>query len=460
MGSGVSTPKTPGGSALPLELPSLKIALVGDPGVGKTSVLLRYLRNQFSPLYVPTKKVAIENVVRKLNVPAHTVVSMTFWDIPGREDMDLHKSYFRNLDAAIVVVDLTNKATIDMANVWKQTVLNKLTRLVPTEISNNGEQLQEVPVSPVNFPVLLLGNKFDIIEEEIYHDLANRQVSASLDVNGEIELRHGSVAHLESVAEQHNFIGSVAVSAKQSDNSVTMAIQSMVRNILEKRNIPRKWKAVPEKVKPPKKDRPFIYDKLEKTDIEKQDEVIDKADGVVKETVVLRHYFTVSYARFQHACKKGSIVAEDEPSLEDCIFGLKQAAKKGTHIKICEEEGFVKIGVSFDDDKEIKQTKPWKQAYRIFHNEYVAVGRSIMKEGPKIEMALEKFDNAMEKMLQEYTEQLESTNEKKDNKKKIVAVTNKIIRNRAKIQHSRDAMREAMKDVEMAAKKMMSVDLW
>ena len=42
-----------------------------------------------------------ENVVRKLNVPANTVVSMTFWDIPGREDMDLHKSYFRNLDAAI-----------------------------------------------------------------------------------------------------------------------------------------------------------------------------------------------------------------------------------------------------------------------------------------------------------------------------------------------------------------------
>lgn len=62
---------------------------------------------------------------------------------------------------------------------------------------------------------------------------------------------------------------SVAVSAKQSDNSVTMAIQSMVRNILEKRNIPRKWKAVPEKPKPPKKDRPFIYDKLQKTDIEK-----------------------------------------------------------------------------------------------------------------------------------------------------------------------------------------------
>lgn len=48
-----------------------------------------------------------------------------------------------------------------------------------------------------------------------------------------------------------------------------MAIQSLVRNILEKRNIPRKWKPIQEKPKLPKKDRPFIYDKLEKTDIEK-----------------------------------------------------------------------------------------------------------------------------------------------------------------------------------------------
>ena len=29
------------------------------------------------------------------------MVSLTLWDIPGREDMDIHKSYFRNLDAAI-----------------------------------------------------------------------------------------------------------------------------------------------------------------------------------------------------------------------------------------------------------------------------------------------------------------------------------------------------------------------
>ncbi|KAH3738656.1 hypothetical protein DPMN_045295 [Dreissena polymorpha] len=182
------------------ELPCMKIALVGDPGVGKTSILLRYLRNQFSPLYVPTKKVAIENVVRKVNVPAHTVVSLTFWDIPGREDMDMHKSYFRNLDAAIVIVDLTNKATVDMANVWRQTVVNKLTRTVPSDDNNNNgnqQTMKDIPVeNPFDFPVLLLGNKLDIIETEIYESLASKQVSVSMDVNGDVELKHPAIDHL------------------------------------------------------------------------------------------------------------------------------------------------------------------------------------------------------------------------------------------------------------------------
>lgn len=71
-----------------------------------------------------------------------------------------------------MVVDLTNKASIDMANVWKQTVLNKLTRTVPVDSNNNGsEVVKEIPVDPINFPVLLLGNKFDIVSkvrENIY----------------------------------------------------------------------------------------------------------------------------------------------------------------------------------------------------------------------------------------------------------------------------------------------------
>ena len=43
----------------------------GDPQVGKTSVMLRYIRNQFSPLYIPTKKVAIGKHYHYKNTPIH-----------------------------------------------------------------------------------------------------------------------------------------------------------------------------------------------------------------------------------------------------------------------------------------------------------------------------------------------------------------------------------------------------
>lgn len=484
MGNGCSSGRYSGDGnhSLPPELPCLKIAIVGDPGVGKTSVLLRYLRNQFSPLYIPTTKVAVENVVRKLNVPANTVVSLTFWDIPGREDMDVHKSYFRNLDAAIVVVDLTKQASINMANVWKQTVLNKLTKTVKAEKRNNNnneEMIVEVPAKPINFPVLLVGNKFDVIEEEIYTELANRKTSVSMNLSDEGDLQHDAITHLHSMAEKHSFTGSMLVSAKQTDNSVAVAIQALVRNILEKKQIPRKWKPVPPKPKPPKKDIPFVYDKLEKVDMDKafqqyeynkleflgdkkMDEVIERADVLVKQTVVLRHYFTVSLARLKFTCTEGKITSNDKLSLEDCLMGLKRNIKPGSTLKVAADDYFYKLEVLFDNDAEpVKQSKSWKKAFRCFHNEYASVAKTILKEGSSVNAALEKYDHAMERMLKDFTKEEETTNKNEDDRKQeMVVVANKILRNRAKIQHARREMVEAIQDVEKAGRKISNIDHW
>ena len=46
-------------------------------------------------------QVNIGNLVRKVNVPLETLVSVTMWDLPGREEMDLRKSYYTDISAAI-----------------------------------------------------------------------------------------------------------------------------------------------------------------------------------------------------------------------------------------------------------------------------------------------------------------------------------------------------------------------
>ena len=45
--------------------------------------------------------VNIGNVVKKVNIPLETVVCVSVWDLPGREEMDLRRSYYTDVDAAV-----------------------------------------------------------------------------------------------------------------------------------------------------------------------------------------------------------------------------------------------------------------------------------------------------------------------------------------------------------------------
>ena len=40
-------------------------------------------------------------MVKHVNIPYKTIVSVALWDLPGREEMDLRRSYYKDVDAAI-----------------------------------------------------------------------------------------------------------------------------------------------------------------------------------------------------------------------------------------------------------------------------------------------------------------------------------------------------------------------
>lgn len=75
--------------------------LTGSCEVGKSSIYLRYTKNQFDYSYQPTLSVNIINITKKCNIPADTLVSLTLWDMPGEEDTQLRRSYYKDLDAAV-----------------------------------------------------------------------------------------------------------------------------------------------------------------------------------------------------------------------------------------------------------------------------------------------------------------------------------------------------------------------
>lgn len=77
---------------------------------------------------------------------------------------------FSNCFNVTVVVDLTEMNSIEMAPVWKQTILNNTFVTCPVKEASHGGQvktmtMEEHPVDKETFPVLLMGNKFDVVGE-------------------------------------------------------------------------------------------------------------------------------------------------------------------------------------------------------------------------------------------------------------------------------------------------------
>lgn len=90
-----------------------KICLVGDVGVGKTSLIKRFVYNIFDDSYLSTigVKVSQKEVVLAAE---ETEITFMIWDVEGAENLNkVHKSYFMGAAAAVVVADLTRIDTVE-----------------------------------------------------------------------------------------------------------------------------------------------------------------------------------------------------------------------------------------------------------------------------------------------------------------------------------------------------------
>lgn len=99
-----------------------RIGLVGDAGVGKTSICLRISGNTFDESVGHTIQANFEQLEwDKCDEP----VFMSIWDTAGQEQYkSLTRQYLRNVDFAILTYDITSKATFDNLQSWISFVLD------------------------------------------------------------------------------------------------------------------------------------------------------------------------------------------------------------------------------------------------------------------------------------------------------------------------------------------------
>jgi small GTP-binding protein len=90
---------------------NLKLALLGDPAVGKTSLINRYTQEGFKENYQPTLGVNI--VMKKLKIKEYEI-QLAIWDIAGQDKYDLtRKMFFEGCAGSLLVYDITRSATFD-----------------------------------------------------------------------------------------------------------------------------------------------------------------------------------------------------------------------------------------------------------------------------------------------------------------------------------------------------------
>lgn len=104
------------GPDLPKPSSSVKLVLLGEAAVGKSSLVLRFVNNDFQENKEPTIGAAF--LTQKCNLPNRTI-KFEIWDTAGQERFaSLAPMYYRNAQSALVVYDITKESSLIKAKHW------------------------------------------------------------------------------------------------------------------------------------------------------------------------------------------------------------------------------------------------------------------------------------------------------------------------------------------------------
>jgi small GTP-binding protein len=127
------------------EIPSgiyqIKTVFLGAAGVGKSSIALRFVREDFFPAVEGTIGAAF--MTKSVPLNANTTLKFEIWDTAGQERYNsLAPMYYRGAHVGIVVYDITSKPSFERAKKWLDEVME--------EEGRNG------------MVIVLVGNKVDL----------------------------------------------------------------------------------------------------------------------------------------------------------------------------------------------------------------------------------------------------------------------------------------------------------
>ncbi len=120
----------------------LKVLLCGPAGVGKTSLIMRFIKSKFQTDYKLT--VGVDILTKDVELANDNICTLSIWDIGGQERFSFIRStFYKGAAGVLLIFDLSRAATWDEIKNWRA----------------------EVKQFAGDIPFVLIGNKLDLLAD-------------------------------------------------------------------------------------------------------------------------------------------------------------------------------------------------------------------------------------------------------------------------------------------------------
>ncbi|KAF2972607.1 hypothetical protein GQX73_g1039 [Xylaria multiplex] len=167
----------------------LKVIILGDSGVGKTSLMNQYVNKKFSASYKAT--IGADFLTREVLVDDRQVTMQSVSSRWGSQ-------FYRGADCCVLVFDVNNSKSFDALDSWRDEFL-----------------IQASPRDPENFPFVVLGNKIDV--EESKRVISSKRAATFCHSKGDIPYFETSAKEAINVEQAFEVIARNALAQEESE---------------------------------------------------------------------------------------------------------------------------------------------------------------------------------------------------------------------------------------------------
>jgi len=136
-----------------------KLLLIGDSGVGKSCLLLRFAEDSYTESYLST--IGVDFKIRTIDLEGKTI-KLQIWDTAGQERFrTITAAYYRGAHGIIVVYDVTDSESFENVKMW----LKEIDRYAAEDVDK-----------------LLIGNKSDLVSKKVVEYSIAKELADSLSI--------------------------------------------------------------------------------------------------------------------------------------------------------------------------------------------------------------------------------------------------------------------------------------